>query len=105
MKVVPKAQSDVISAEGITDNMTVVAKIHGNSCLLTQEGFSSGRWVWLSIDDESLLGNGYDNLLGYEYTLEEAINRSFDTWHEIEIHAFENWKEALVWLIDNAKDI
>ena len=103
MKIQTQKQNDVINIEDINEEYLVVAVIDGNPTILSK-GFNEEKtqFGFFKLNTDFTIGNSYkfNNYGTIQKMIEKVLGCPED---KIEAFHQRNWKEALQWLIDNAK--
>lgn len=98
MKVVIKNESQTIDIEQLNPSEhTVVGRKNHDLFIVTRERYNKGLFVVTCVDVKLTNGDGWAS--HNSTSLQEAVKSLLE--RDFHVEAFESWKDALQWLIDN----
>lgn len=98
MKIITPTDNTIIITEVNLDTHTVVGRINNDLVILTSAGIDKGyRWQKIANTND-----GYSAVKGFWMTVSDAMKNFISIpGTKNEFHAFLDYKDALLWLLEN----
>ena len=107
MKIITQTTpKDTISLQDITRSHLVVAvhKVDGRPYIVSRRNYDEGNFCLASLKSQFTNGNCIDYAKNYD-NLQDFLKHVLKFDYEVEVFDDKDWDKALLWLVENSKNI